>query len=140
MLVVDASVAVKWFVPEEGSDKAMALLQSQESLAAPSLIFAEVTRAFQKKHAAGLMTFQAIVEGVTDLRRYLHHTVALESLIGDALMIDRDHPHPIFDYLYLACAMRERCRVVTSDQSFIAKLSGTAFSDHVVHLGDWLPS
>ncbi len=139
MLVVDASVAVKWFVPEEGSDKAMALLQSREELTAPTLIFAEVTRAFQKKHAVGLMPFEAIVEGVTDLRRYLHHTVALEILIGEALIIDRQYPHPIFDYLYLACAMREHCRVITSDQSFIAKLTGTPFSEHVIPLNDWLP-
>ena len=42
MLVLDASVAVKWFVEEPGTAAALALLAEDESLIAPELVIAEV--------------------------------------------------------------------------------------------------
>ncbi len=41
-LVVDASVALKWFVAEDGSTRAAALLAGPELLVAPDLIEDEV--------------------------------------------------------------------------------------------------
>jgi predicted nucleic acid-binding protein len=40
MLVVDSSVAVKWFLEEPGDREAVALLRSGERLIAPELIIA----------------------------------------------------------------------------------------------------
>ena len=47
-LVVDASVALKWFVDEDGSDRAVALLDGDEPLIAPDLVVAEVCNAAWK--------------------------------------------------------------------------------------------
>ena len=44
-LVIDASVALKWFVEEQGSDKARGLLSREERLIAPELLLAEVFNA-----------------------------------------------------------------------------------------------
>ena len=44
-LAIDASVAFKWFVPEAGDSQALALLDRNEELHAPDLIFAEVANA-----------------------------------------------------------------------------------------------
>ena len=41
-LVIDASVAVKWFVPEIYSDVASTLLDSKHHLIAPDLLFIEI--------------------------------------------------------------------------------------------------
>lgn len=41
-IVVDASVALKWYVDEEDSERALALLNSGERLIAPDLIVAEL--------------------------------------------------------------------------------------------------
>ena len=41
-LVVDASVAVNWYVPEVGSAQAAALLDSDAELLAPDLLVAHV--------------------------------------------------------------------------------------------------
>ena len=48
MIVVDASVAVKWFVPEQDSDKASAILRSDQRLLAPDLIRIEVAATFTR--------------------------------------------------------------------------------------------
>ena len=53
---VDASIACKWFVEEEGSDEAEQLLAVGEVLLAPELIVAEVCSALWKKLRAGHMT------------------------------------------------------------------------------------
>ena len=55
MLVVDASVALKWFIEEEGSAQAAALLATPELLVAPDLIVAEVCNAAWKAVRTGTM-------------------------------------------------------------------------------------
>jgi predicted nucleic acid-binding protein len=52
-LVIDASVALKWFIDEDGSDRAAALLDGKELLIAPDLIVAEVCNAGWKAVRAG---------------------------------------------------------------------------------------
>ena len=52
-LVVDASVACRWFVEEEGSVQAEALLTGDEGLVAPDLIIAEVCNAAWRKLRTG---------------------------------------------------------------------------------------
>ena len=44
-LVVDASVAFKWFAQEDGTDRALQLLERGEPIVAPDLIVAEVGNA-----------------------------------------------------------------------------------------------
>lgn len=60
MLVVDASVAFKWFVAETGSAEARALLGMGAPLEAPELLLAEVANAVWKMERRGcVMTRQA---------------------------------------------------------------------------------
>lgn len=55
-VVVDASVVLKWFVPEAGSDAASRLLASEDRLEAPDLLFAEIANAIWKKVLRGQLT------------------------------------------------------------------------------------
>ncbi len=68
-LVVDASVACKWFVEEEGSAAATQLLGLGQALAAPDLIVPEVSSALHKKLRADLITVEqarVAIEGLPD--------------------------------------------------------------------------
>ena len=49
IMIVDASVAAKWYLPEEDSDKALALLGMPLQLFAPSLIKLEVCAAITRR-------------------------------------------------------------------------------------------
>ena len=80
MKVVDASVAVKWLVPEAGSLTAQALLAGLEKLAAPALIRVEVAAAVTRKVRLNELTeaeartacelwSSALVRGVVTLSR-----------------------------------------------------------------------
>ena len=53
MIVVDASVAVKWLLPEPGVAAAQELLANEERLVAPSLIRTEVAAALARRARFG---------------------------------------------------------------------------------------
>jgi predicted nucleic acid-binding protein len=57
-IVVDASVALKWFLPEPDSAKAEELLGSHDILVAPTLIVSEVCNAVWKRLRRGETTAQ----------------------------------------------------------------------------------
>ena len=67
-LVVDASVAVKWFVKEEFSDEASALLESDAKLVAPGLLYAEVCNALWAMHRRGDIEAEDVRDAVAALR------------------------------------------------------------------------
>jgi predicted nucleic acid-binding protein len=48
-IVVDASVAIKWYVPEIHADAAVRILEGDFVLCAPDLIGAELANAIWKK-------------------------------------------------------------------------------------------
>ena len=52
-LIVDASVAIKWFIDEPGSDAARRLWQDEPELLAPDLIVPEVCNAAWRKVRLG---------------------------------------------------------------------------------------
>ena len=52
-LVVDASVAVKWLVEEEGSASAERLLKGDHNLHAPRLMVSEIANALMAQGPAG---------------------------------------------------------------------------------------
>ena len=55
-VVVDASVAVRWVVPERGSDAAAALLEEPRTWLAPRLLMTEVASALRRKVAGHELT------------------------------------------------------------------------------------
>ena len=125
MIVVDASVAVKWLLPEPGDAAAQELLASEERLVAPSLIRTEVAAALARRArfreiephdaetAMGLW-LQTLRDGVIGL-------VADEADLVAALGLARELSHPLQDCLYLALAERLGAPLVTADKKFVAK-------------------
>ena len=53
MIVVDASVAVKWYLPEPGREAALKLMRGGEDLIAPHFIRQEVAGAFVRRFREG---------------------------------------------------------------------------------------
>ena len=56
LLVVDASVVVKWFLPEIHSVAALRVASEAWTFLAPDLLGAEITNTFWKKHRRGELT------------------------------------------------------------------------------------
>jgi predicted nucleic acid-binding protein len=125
LIVVDASVAVKWFFPEPGSGAARALLGRSAQLAAPGLVRIEVAAAITRKVRLGETTPEeartachlwegAIQKGVLSL-------VQDEEVVVAAVELALKLVHPLQDCLYLALAERHQAVLVTADPKFHAR-------------------
>lgn len=117
-LVVDASVALLWLVPEPLSDRAAALRTRR--LMAPDLILCECANALWKKVARGeIDAGEASLAGealldiplvLTPARQLLLRAVELAIRLG----------HPAYDCFYVALAERAGCPLVTVDRRLLA--------------------
>lgn len=116
-LVVDASVAVKWGVPEAESHLALPLLDA--GIVVPDLIHAEIANVLWKKVMRGDLTADEageVARGLSQLDVEVHDTA---SLMIEALSLACDFRHPAYDFHYVALARRLDLPLVTADQRFI---------------------
>jgi predicted nucleic acid-binding protein len=139
-IIVDASVAMKWLVPEEGSDKAEDLAASYDTICAPTLIIAEVGNGLWKKHRNQLIDTKAAQTIFKELPRFFRELVPPDSLVQRALELSLAADHPIYDCVYLALAERRRDPLVTADERMAARFAGTAIGSVVVTLSQWQPA
>lgn len=129
MIVVDASVAVKWLVPEEDSDKAEQFLFSPEKLVAPTIIRIEVAAALTRLARMKTLSLDIVSTLLEDWQHSLHEgTVTLEPTQRDfeaATRLSLKIEHQLQDCLYLAVAKRLKVPLVTADQKFLKKVAST---------------
>jgi predicted nucleic acid-binding protein len=123
-VVVDASVALKWLVPEDGSDAARALLAEADTLVAPELFAAECTNILWKKVRRGeLQTDEAVyalgmILSASGLALVPMSPALAEEALGLAITLD----HSVYDCLYLALALSRGFVFVTADARFADKV------------------
>jgi predicted nucleic acid-binding protein len=137
--VVDASVAVKWFVAETDFLVADELSAGNHRLFAPRLILTEVANALGRKAMAGLMSVAEACLYLRSLPQYLDDVLAVDDLIESALKNACALRHPIYDLIYLEVARRLGAQLVTADRRFTARIVGTDVARHVTLLADWRP-
>jgi predicted nucleic acid-binding protein len=122
MIVVDASVIIKWFIPEVGAAPAKALLSAADELIAPELARIEVASALIRKGIRQELTgadvektlrtwFRALADGQIFL---LPNADDIEAAAKLALELQ----HPLPDCLYLAAAERLGAALITADRVF----------------------
>lgn len=115
-VVVDASVALKWVVEEEGSAAALAL--ADREMAAPTLLQVECANALWAKARREELTQAEVVRRVKALSGAPVEWVPLEDLMEEAVDLALTLRHPVYDCLYLALAIRRGWPVVTADRRF----------------------
>ncbi len=134
--IVDASVAVKWFVKENLHDQALRLLDTAGLLQAPDLIVPEVANIVWKKSIRGEVTKdQARVVAVA-IRQFIPRLHSIAELTEQALGIALTLNHPVYDCLYLACADVADGVLITADKRLHDAVQDTDFSRLVRYLGD----
>jgi predicted nucleic acid-binding protein len=119
-LIVDASVAARWFVPALAWRSAAELLKDSNTLLAPELILAETANAFWKSVRAGYMTPSEMQSAVVQLPACFEELATLRDLAGEAANMAIALNHPVYDCFYLALARRERAALVTADKRLAA--------------------
>jgi len=131
-LVVDASIATKWFVEEDGREQALQILELADRQA-PDLIVAEVANVLWKKALRGQVTDAQARAICGALPRYFDILHPSAALIESAMAIALALRHPVYDCLYLACAVRVEGRLVTADRRLIGALDRTEHASLAVY-------
>jgi predicted nucleic acid-binding protein len=116
--IVDASVALKWLIEEDGSDAALSLQGC--TLAAPALLRIEAANVLRS-----LTAREAITATEADELFALLQTAPVtivepdDALERRALALALELRHPVYDCVYLALAERMGRTLVTADRRFL---------------------
>jgi predicted nucleic acid-binding protein len=130
MIVVDASIAAKWYLHEAGSEEASIILTSGTPLLAPALIRIEVTGAIVRRYREGKLSLPLAREACelweADLAAGALRLVPDDRLFEQARDIAFQIRHAIQDCLYLATAVSVGgARLVTADPTFQSRAAAT---------------
>ena len=134
-LIVDASVAAKWFLPEPDASAALRLLDGRFRLAAPDLIHAEMGNIAWKLHARGVLDAREasdMIEHFLSMPLEVHDSAFL---LASALDIAIATQRTVYDSLYLALAVELDSKVITADERWAHTLAGSPFTCFLRLLG-----
>jgi predicted nucleic acid-binding protein len=135
--VVDASVAIKWFIPEPLQDRAQSLLYAEGGqLEAPDFLIAEVANIAWKKAMRQEITASQANVIPNETRNALAVCHPSIELIEDALSIALQLRHPIYDCIYLAYAERIDRTLITADLRLCHAIAHTHMASAVRWLGN----
>ena len=133
--VVDASVAIKWFVPEVLTDEALGFLQDEHTLFAPDLLWPEVGNIVWKKVRRGELEPEDARVIMALCHQVPFQVVESQGLIDSALEIALEYDRSVYDAMYLALAVHQNCPVLTGDLRLANALASTDLRRHIAYVG-----
>jgi predicted nucleic acid-binding protein len=137
ILIPDACVCVKWYVPEPESNEAARLLDPQFELHIPTYFYTEAASVLQRKvavdrtltEAEGLVAFQL-------LKAVPMTNHAAEGLLEDAFRHAVRYRRTVYDSLNLVLAAAMGGRVVTADRRLYNGVQGGPLDHLVIWVSD----
>ena len=152
VLVVDNSVAVKWYVPQDFGEEALRVFhagrEGEALLVAPALIQAEFGNALWRYHQHGELSLEEIQEFWEDFGQAPISIFDMAPLVPKALEIATQCGCTVYDALYLSLAEAQRQEgnagvvALTADGRLLRRLEGTPYEDlgaHISNVNDFLP-
>jgi predicted nucleic acid-binding protein len=135
VIVLDASIAVKWFLPESDSEAARALYS--ERLSAPAIWISEVANVLWHHVRTARLSDTRARQLLQKFRRAPITSVDLGVHIEQALVLANEISHPVYDCLYLALAIEEDTVLLTADLRFARAVRAHGkWAQHVRVLGE----
>jgi predicted nucleic acid-binding protein len=133
-VVLDASVAVKFYFYEDGSERARSLLTSGIVVAAPELLHIEMASTVIKKIRMGLSTSEHAQDALTSIGDLLDAVAPVSTLRLRAFQFARDYGFSVYDGVYLALAEQLAAPVLTADIPLITRAHDLGMRDLVQQL------
>ncbi len=124
MIVIDASIAVKWIMKdEEDSDKALEIYQKHilktEPILVPQLFFIEVANSLITKSSSRLPTIEKNLRFLYGLQLSVYNSDQAD-MIATAQEA-RKYKTTVYDMLYALVARKHNTILVTADEKFVKK-------------------
>lgn len=136
-LIVDASVALKWVLPEVDSELAEGLLDGGARLCAPAFVFLELANALWFQMRGGKLNAEEAAGCMRDLRAAPLELWEGEEPLPSSLEWARRLDHAVYDCAYLALALHLDGTYLTADRRFWQKARARDdLHDRIVLLSD----
>ena len=135
-IVIDASVAVKWYVNENYTQNAEKLMDGNYELHAPELIFPEVGNIIWKKIIRGELSNDEGSQIVSAFTSQSIETHLHKPILGAAFIGAKSTQQTVYDWTYLALAGSLSCQFITADERFFNAISKTKLSGSLKWIGD----
>ncbi len=123
--LLDTSVVVKWFVPEEGSEKALSMRHAQEDrelqLYAPEVLLMELANALRYSSEFSAREITEALETPFELNILLI-PFSLDAL-DLAVTLSMDHDLAVYDAYFLALAQAMEIPLITADRRMLSRLT-----------------
>jgi predicted nucleic acid-binding protein len=130
LVVVDASVAAKWFLPENGEalmDQAAALLDQYDrreiQFVVPDLFYVEIASAIWKAVRVGRVSRAFGDQALVLLTQREFATIPSLKLLDGAFQIAADYGRTVYESLYVALAVQTKSQLITADERLANSLA-----------------
>ena len=129
---VDASVAVKWFVPEVHSEQAVKLLENNYELIVPDLIYSEFSNIIWKKHRIKELNETIANEIIIAFEQFIFEKIVTSQIMQGAFDIAVKYDRSVYDCMYLMAACTTDTKFVTADKKFFNAINSTPLSNNIL--------
>ena len=129
--VIDACVAIKWFLPEEKYKEAGGILSRHNRLFAPDLFEIEIDSMITKKLRQRLVEKEDAYRIFEEIRNIPIQIIPYKIICKLAFDLSAALPITQYDACYLAVAIQFNEKVVSADKRFVRGVKGTPFEEYV---------
>jgi hypothetical protein len=136
IIVIDASVAAKWFFQEEHSEDALSLLGNPFELKAPDFLYLELENLLCKRTRRKELSITESLEMEDEIISMPISSYHSAELRERAFELALETKSSVYDCLYLALAEALDGRMVTADGKFFQTLINSPLSDRMLWVGD----
>lgn len=131
IVIVDTSIAIKWFAPEDDSELADKLIGS--GLIAPDFLLAELGNVLWKKARIGQMEPDQAHAALGSVSAVVS-LLPMISFIPTAFEIALELNRPVYDCIFIAVATAYDDPLVTADVRLLKRLTTSRFAPLVLTL------
>ncbi len=122
-LVLDSSVVVKWFLTEEGSEKAIDLFDEfaagRIKIAAPTILHYEVGNALKRSPSFDEKSLRSAGRALSGYAFEIWHAQGL--LLEEAMSLSHRKDITVYDASFVALALRKNVSLCTEDAELLTK-------------------
>lgn len=137
--VIDASVAVKWYIQENWNEEADFILCQSSILTAPDFLLVESANIFWKKVIKQELTCEESQINLNLLYQSIDRFVSSQLLYSQSLQLAFEVNHSIYDMMYLSTALITDSIVITADRRFFDCVNNSPYHHQIHWIGNPLP-
>lgn len=130
-LVIDASVAIKWFIWEEDTDEAQQLLNKLNSFYVPDIFLMEIDAIITKKVRRKELDVPDAFQKRKVFRQLPHKLIPYTQIAEFAFRLATEFPITQYDATYLATAVDYDATFYTADRRLVNSMSNTPFGEYI---------